>query len=482
MGIVATWSTAYVNDLPDSAFLHVESGGEKDSEGKTTPRSLRHFPVKDQDGKVDLPHLRDALSRIPQSKLPQGVKNAAAAKARKMLKGAGGEKAATAIRPRVLVARRGGSGPAMLAAALPGKAPPEFQIFAPGINETDYGDFAFDSVSAAMVMQAYESDNKGPLKFDYNHGMTVPGATAEQGKMAGTFVPEVRDGALWATKCDWTPEAQQRFEDGEYDNYSPYFFWDWSDGDDAPRITKLVNCALVNLPGLHNMRSIAAGAIAASATPPAGEPTMDEIETLREDLARANREIAALKAQHGTAALAGALGLSGAVTPDQAVTAAAGLSRFRGEVLGIAGASDQAAALGTITSWRDKAARADQVIAEAAAREETELKAAFDAEVETGVRELKLEAAKDGALRTLVVDAALGQGGGKPSRQGVAYLKARITGLPRLVGASGARPPAQGLAPTALDTDLSRRMNFSADDEVKFQEWRAQQAAAGQAT
>lgn len=81
----AQWSTAFINDLPDSSFLHIAPGGEKDDEGKTTPRSLRYFPVRDGDGKVDLPHLRNALSRIPQAKLPGDVKVAAAAKARRLL-------------------------------------------------------------------------------------------------------------------------------------------------------------------------------------------------------------------------------------------------------------------------------------------------------------------------------------------------------------------------------------------------------------
>jgi len=65
----AVWSTAYINTLPDSAFLYVESGGKKDEEGKTVPRTLRHFPYKDASGKVDLPHLRNAIARIPQSKI-----------------------------------------------------------------------------------------------------------------------------------------------------------------------------------------------------------------------------------------------------------------------------------------------------------------------------------------------------------------------------------------------------------------------------
>ena len=68
----AEWSSAFINDLPDSSFAYIESGGEKDEGGKTVPRSLRHFPYKDSAGKVDLPHLRNALARAPQS--PHGAK------------------------------------------------------------------------------------------------------------------------------------------------------------------------------------------------------------------------------------------------------------------------------------------------------------------------------------------------------------------------------------------------------------------------
>jgi HK97 family phage prohead protease len=81
----AVWTTAYVNNLPDSAFLYVEPGGRKDGDGKTVPRTLRHFPYKDDSGAVDLPHLRNALARIPQSSLPAGVKATLTAKAQRLL-------------------------------------------------------------------------------------------------------------------------------------------------------------------------------------------------------------------------------------------------------------------------------------------------------------------------------------------------------------------------------------------------------------
>jgi HK97 family phage prohead protease len=53
----AELSSAEINDLPDSAFAYIEAGGKRDSEGKTTPRKLRHYPVHDK------AHASNALSR-----------------------------------------------------------------------------------------------------------------------------------------------------------------------------------------------------------------------------------------------------------------------------------------------------------------------------------------------------------------------------------------------------------------------------------
>jgi hypothetical protein len=84
-GRKAVWDVAYMNSLPDSAFLYVAPGGTKDSDGKTVPRSLRSFPYKDAQGNVDMPHLRNALSRIPQSNLPAAVKDRCTQTAQRIL-------------------------------------------------------------------------------------------------------------------------------------------------------------------------------------------------------------------------------------------------------------------------------------------------------------------------------------------------------------------------------------------------------------
>jgi hypothetical protein len=65
------WTRRYINDLPDSSFALILPGGEKDETGRTKPRSLRMFPYKDAEGRVDLPHLRNANARLPQAKIPE---------------------------------------------------------------------------------------------------------------------------------------------------------------------------------------------------------------------------------------------------------------------------------------------------------------------------------------------------------------------------------------------------------------------------
>ena len=70
---MAQLTTSSINDLNDSDFAYIEPGGTKDSSGKTVPRSKRHFPIH------DAAHVRDALSRAPQS--PFGAKALPAIKA-----------------------------------------------------------------------------------------------------------------------------------------------------------------------------------------------------------------------------------------------------------------------------------------------------------------------------------------------------------------------------------------------------------------
>jgi hypothetical protein len=58
--VAERWTRQYINSLPDSAFAAVEITyhGKK----------LRHLPHHDRSGRVDVPHLRNAMSRLSQVK------------------------------------------------------------------------------------------------------------------------------------------------------------------------------------------------------------------------------------------------------------------------------------------------------------------------------------------------------------------------------------------------------------------------------
>src|SRR6516164_4374210 len=74
----AEMTTQSINDLPDSDFAYIEPGGTKDDEGKTVPRSLRHFPIH------DAAHVRNALARLSTSPFEDKARPKVEAAAKKM--------------------------------------------------------------------------------------------------------------------------------------------------------------------------------------------------------------------------------------------------------------------------------------------------------------------------------------------------------------------------------------------------------------
>ena len=86
------WTRAYINSLPDSHFLYVDrrAATSRDEHGRSHPFTARHFPYRDKHGRVDLLHVRDALSRIPQSNVSKTAQNEARRKAERILSQHGG--------------------------------------------------------------------------------------------------------------------------------------------------------------------------------------------------------------------------------------------------------------------------------------------------------------------------------------------------------------------------------------------------------
>jgi hypothetical protein len=70
------WTRDYINKLPDSCFAYIEPGGVHDAEGKTIPRSMRFFPYRNDDGKLDEDRVKEALTQIAQSNIVDEAKSA----------------------------------------------------------------------------------------------------------------------------------------------------------------------------------------------------------------------------------------------------------------------------------------------------------------------------------------------------------------------------------------------------------------------
>jgi phage I-like protein len=181
-----------------------------------------------------------------------------------------------------------------------GKAPPEFRLLAAGPNPTDRGyDLMFDDIASAMVMQAYQTDGRQRLYADWNHGMLPDedgdGPSREEGASACSFVPEVRNGELWATSCEWTEDGRSDVESKRYNLFSPACE-QWSDDIGVVRPRRLINFALVNLAGLRGIQPLLAAMADVTVTrTKESDMSPEEIKRLQDRNAELEARIAKLR-------------------------------------------------------------------------------------------------------------------------------------------------------------------------------------------
>lgn len=138
-----------------------------------------------------------------------------------------------------------------------GKVPTEFVIFEKGVNDSTKGRWIFDDKAAKDVMGKYRAMSRR-VSFDYDHAALRKDSLnpAETAKSAGTCLLEVRDGALWAVDCKFTPKAKAAIEDGEWPYFSPAF------SHVGGRPTWVISIGLTQNPSLHNLDELATAASA----------------------------------------------------------------------------------------------------------------------------------------------------------------------------------------------------------------------------
>jgi phage I-like protein len=340
-----------------------------------------------------------------------------------------------------------------------GKPVNEFVIFAPGTNDSDYGPVEFDQIAAACVMTKY-AEKANPLYFDFNHGMATRYATAEQGKSAGTFELAVRDGALMAVNCKWTEEAYERISKREYNLFSPWL--EYIDCDDGVRrVYQLHNVAILNLAALNGINQLAAGAAATQEN----DMTAEEIKRLTDRITTLEAENGALRAAGSELVSIGKtlqLGASAGVHDiSRSIT---GLLELRADVLTLTGQDNVPGAVGVLEAYKAKAGQADELVAKAAKAESDAIAVEMGAVLDAGITAGKLSP----GMRDIFEQAGLAKGGGKPSKEGVAYLTAKLGAMSKQVSTE---ETAQKRAPaevTPVTKVVAVQMGVNMDDLELF--------------
>lgn len=267
--------------------------------------------------------------------------------------------------------------PAVLARTLQeGDPPSEWRLFKAGRNDTDKGTLFFTEDSALTVMEiARRWGNE--YSFDYEHsaifGMEAPAAAWYQ-----LETRDSEDGPeLWATSIRWTPKADEYIKNREYRYLSP---WVWV--DESGVVVEYINGALTNLPATRNMDAL----IAASKRldpPGAGEGK----DTMSTDNAR----------------LMTILGLRPDASVDAAVEAVEPLRKSHETMQALSRILPEGKdPVGTITAWRDRASKADELQATLAKQERDQADAKVKQLLDQGVKDGKLTpASRDGLVKAL---------------------------------------------------------------------------------
>jgi phage I-like protein len=244
--------------------------------------------------------------------------------------------------------------------------PTEFRLFAAGETETEKGKYLFDDVAAASVMEAY-GRRKVDLTMDYEH-QAMADPPIEAPASCSRWVPQIRNGELWATEVKWTPRAYGYLANGEYRYFSPAFAYE----KDSGRVTEVLNVALTNIPAMRGIAPlVAASRLETGKEKPAMDweqkckELMTQLETLTGKLSAleaANSDLTqklsaatagpAAEAAKEVGELTATLSLPATARSGERISAVAQLTGFRAAVRGLAGVDSDAAALGKLAAWK----------------------------------------------------------------------------------------------------------------------------------
>ncbi len=234
---MAQWTAKYVDELPDSSFAYIEPGGKKDAGGKTVPRSKRHFPIRDKDGKPDAAHVRNAAARATDSPFGKDA----------LPKIHGAEK-------ELKIGDRKGT--AALCAVIPPGEPPKAILLIPAGNVDSRDSRApwINDEPQSAIEASNALEMTAGLPIDYDHATDLAAPQGHPAPAAGWITNlRVQDGAIWGD-VEWTAPGAAAVAAGEWKYISPVFDYDKK----TRRVTRVLRAALTNNPALYDTAIAAA--------------------------------------------------------------------------------------------------------------------------------------------------------------------------------------------------------------------------------
>lgn len=352
--------------------------------------------------------------------------------------------------------------------------PNAFRVLRAGENPTDKGTYVFDDEAANNVMTSWR-DKGIDLAIDYEH-QSLSDPPIEAPNAASKFIPEVRNGELWATGVKWTDRAWGYLATGEYRYFSPAFTFD----PKTMRVTRLINIALTNNPATHAIEPLVAATAKHAHTQKLTQTQEDPMDfeklytELKAKFEAQAVELVALKAQLTGATseivaegaeVAGVVGLRSDAGRKDRVGAVQGLATLRANVLALTDAKSESAAIGTIAAWKANAGEVAKLTARVEEMESEKLTSELSAVLDGAVKDGKIELAKKEEFRETV---ALKPFGGKVSRSGIDAVKVCIAQLRGGLPVKGAEMPASGsYAMSALQIQIAKNCGRDPNEVAK---------------
>lgn len=342
--------------------------------------------------------------------------------------------------------------------------PTEFRIFRAGLNTSDKGNFMFDTEAARSVMAAFAKKGTA-LTMDYEH-MAASDPPQIAPASASSWLPEIRNGELWATNVNWTPRAREMIKAREYTRFSPLFFHD----PKTMRVLRVLNCALTNVEALDNVQPL----VAASNNPvPQGDRPMKKmackaclkaLKAPTDDDDGDEVTCTACSGATGTKMLT-AIGLRVDVSDQVALAELSGLTSFRSTVMGLTGKGTAAEALGVIAGWKANGEELTALRARVEEGEAKQLRAEFDGVIETASKEGKLSPAEGQSLGATMLKLT----GGKVTKEAIEGLKAHVATLGKKVTTDPTKERPGGSAVlTSEDVQIAKAMGNDPKDVEKY--------------